>query len=264
MNNELKIFENPAFGSLRTVEMNGEPWLVGKDVAEILGYANPSKALDDHVDNEDKLNNKSLSSLGQRGGWLINESGLYSLILSSKLPKAKEFKHWVTSEVLPSIRKHGMYATEELIANPDIAIAAFMALKEERERTQKLTETVAVQEQQISELQPKASYYDVVLNCKDLVSVSEIAKDYGKSAKWLNEKLHELKVQFKQGKKIWLLYQKYAEKGYTSTKTQTFNGSDGKVHSKVHTYWTQKGRLFIYDLLKDQGILPEIELNKSA
>ena len=280
MNNELKIFENPEFGSIRTVETNGEPWLVGKDVAEALGYSNTKDAIANHVDSEDKRiiqksefttfeNHIPKSALPvnfipadvpNRGLTIINESGLYSLILSSKLPKAKEFKHWVTSEVLPSIRKHGMYATEELIANPDIAIAAFMALKEERERTQKLTETVAVQEQQISELQPKASYYDVALNCKDLVSVSEIAKDYGKSAKWLNEKLHELKVQFKQGKKIWLLYQKYAEKGYTSTKTQTFNGSDGKVHSKVHTYWTQKGRLFIYDLLKDQGILPEIEL----
>lgn len=265
MNNELKIFENPAFGSIRTVEMDGTPYFVGKDVAEVLGYERPAKAIADHVDEEDRDEVPIQDSIGRMQKTpVINESGLYSLILSSKLPKAKEFKHWVTSEVLPSIRKHGMYATEELIANPDIAIAAFMALKEERERTQKLTETVAVQEQQISELQPKASYYDVVLNCKDLVSVSEIAKDYGKSAKWLNEKLHELKVQFKQGKKIWLLYQKYAEKGYTSTKTQTFNGSDGKVHSKVHTYWTQKGRLFIYDLLKDQGILPEIELNKSA
>ena len=264
MDSKLKIFENPEFGSIRTVEVDGEPYFVGKDVAEVLGYVNPSKALDDHVDEEDKLNNKSLSSLGQRGGWLINESGLYSLILSSKLPKAKEFKHWVTSEVLPSIRKHGMYAMDELIENPDLAIKALTALKEEREKTKKLTETVAVQNQQISELKPKASYYDVVLNCKDLVSVTEIAKDYGKSARWLNEKLHELGIQFKQGSKIWLLYQKYADKGYTSTKTQTYNGDDGNVHTKVHTYWTQKGRLFIYDLLKKQGILPLIENNQKA
>lgn len=99
--NDIKIFENPAFGEIRTLTRNGEPWFVGKDVAKVLGYSNPSKALADHVDEEDKLNNDSLSSLGQRGGWIINESGLYSLILSSKLPNAKEFKHWVTSEVLP-------------------------------------------------------------------------------------------------------------------------------------------------------------------
>ena len=263
MNNELKIFENAEFGSIRTVEIDSTPYFVGKDVAEVLGYKNPNEAINEHLDSEDRLNSKTLSSfeldLGQRGGWLINESGLYSLILSSKLPKAKEFKHWVTSEVLPSIRKHGMYAMDELIENPDLAIKALTALKEEREKTKKLTETVAVQNQQISELKPKASYYDVVLNCKDLVSVTEIAKDYGKSARWLNEKLHELGIQFKQGSKIWLLYQKYADKGYTSTKTQTYNGNDGNVHTKVHTYWTQKGRLFIYDLLKEEGILPEIE-----
>lgn len=268
MSNELKIFENAEFGSIRTVEIDSTPYFVGKDVAEVLGYKNPNEAINEHLDSEDRLNSKTLSSfeldLGQRGGWLINESGLYSLILSSKLPKAKEFKHWVTSEVLPAIRRHGMYAMDELIENPDLAIKALTALKEEREKTKKLTETVAVQNQQISELKPKASYYDVVLNCKDLVSVTEIAKDYGKSARWLNEKLHELGIQFKQGSKIWLLYQKYADKGYTSTKTQTFNENDGNVHTRVHTYWTQKGRLFIYDLLKEQGILPLIENNQKV
>lgn len=127
-----------------------------------------------------------------------------------------------------------------------------------KQQNAQLTDTVAIQSQQIAELTPKASYYDVVLNCKDLLSITEIAKDYGKSAKWLNNYLHDNKVQFKQGN-IWLLYQNHAEKGYTNTKTQTFNGNDGKVHTKVHTYWTQKGRLFIYDLLKRQGIVPIIE-----
>ena len=107
----LQVFKNEQFGEVRVMEHNGEPWFVGKDVAEILGYTNASKALTDHVDPEDKLNNESLSSLGQRGGWLINESGLYSLILSSKLSAAKKFKRWVTAEVLPSIRKHGFYET---------------------------------------------------------------------------------------------------------------------------------------------------------
>ncbi len=126
------------------------------------------------------------------------------------------------------------------------------------QRTFTLETTVAVQEQQISELKPKASYYDVVLNCKDLMSATEIAKDYGKSARWLNELLHNHGIQFKQGG-IWLLYQKYAEKGYTSTKTHNYLDDNGGTHSKVHTYWTQKGRLFIYDLLKSHGILPTME-----
>ena len=264
MNNELKIFKNTEFGSIRTVEIDSTPYFVGKDVAEVLGYERADNAIRTHVDDEDKLMHQISASGQNRNMFIINESGLYSLILSSKLPKAKEFKHWVTSEVLPSIRRHGMYAMDELIENPDLAIKALTALKEEREKTKRLTETVAVQSQQISELKPKASYYDVVLNCKDLVSITEIAKDYGKSGRWLNEKLHELGIQFKQGSKIWLLYQKYADKGYTSTKTQTYNGNDGNVHTKVHTYWTQKGRLFIYDLLKEQGILPLIENNQKA
>lgn len=130
-------------------------------------------------------------------------------------------------------------------------------IEEQREK-QQLETTVAVQEQQIAELQPKASYYDVVLNCKDLLSITCIAKDYGKSGVWLNRYLNQNGVQYKQGNN-WLLYQKYAEKGYTSTKTQTFPGADGQQHTKVHTYWTQKGRLFIYDLLKANGLLPLIE-----
>lgn len=131
------------------------------------------------------------------------------------------------------------------------------------ETVRQLESTVAVQTQQISELKPKASYYDVVLNAKDLLSTSKIAKDYSKSAVWLNKWLHEQGIQYKQGD-IWLLYQKYAEQGYTSTKTQTFSGNDGEIHTKVHTYWTQKGRLFIYDLLKASGILPLIEQEESG
>ena len=118
--------------------------------------------------------------------------------------------------------------------------------------------TIAVQNQQIAEMKPKVSYYDVVLNCKDLISTSALAKDYGKSAIWMNRYLHDKGIQFKQGD-IWLLYQKYAEKGYTSTKTHSYLGSNGEQHTKVHTYWTQKGRLFIYELMKADGILPQIE-----
>ena len=253
----LEVFKNEEFGEVRTVLIDNEPYFVGKDVAKILGYSNPRKALLDHVDNEDKGVTKCDTLGGMQELTVINESGLYSLILSSKLPNAKKFKHWVTSEVLPAVRKHGMYAIDDLIANPDLGIAALNALKEEREKNKKLEEKAMIQSQQISEMIPKASYYDVVLNCKDLVSIGSIAKDYGWSAKKMNKILHEKGIQFKQGE-IWLLYQKYAEKGYTSTKTHTYLDSDGQ-HMKVHTYWTPKGRLFIYDLLKKDDIYPNIE-----
>ena len=259
--NKVQIFNNDEFGSVRTLTINDEPWFVGKDVAEILGYSNPQKAIRDHVDTEDKTVNESFTVNGTKG-LLINESGLYSLILSSKMPKAKQFKRWVTSEILPAIRKHGVYAVDEVLANPDMLISALTELKKERARSKELTNTIAVKDQQIAEMQPKASYYDLVLNCKDLVSISVIAKDYGWSARRMNNYLHEKKVQYKKGK-IWLLYQKYAEKGYTSTKTQTYAGNDGNMHTSVHTYWTQAGRLFIYDLLKADGVLPTIERGES-
>ena len=254
----IQIFENKEFGKVRTMEVNGEPFFVGKDVAEILGYADTNKAIAMHVDEEDKLNDKTALSLGQRGGWLINESGLYSLILTSKLLKAKAFKRWVTSEVLPSIRRHGLYAVDEILANPDIAIKALQELKAEREKRRSLEGTVAVQNQQIAEMQPKVSYYDLILQCPDLMPITTIAKDYGWSAKRLNAYLHEQGIQFKQSG-IWLLYQQYAEQGYTSTKTHNYAGEDGTQHAKPHTYWTQKGRLFLYDFLKARGILPLIE-----
>lgn len=260
--NNLKTFESPEFGKVRIMQKDDIPWFVGKDVTDVLGYQNASKAIKDHVDADDKLSNKTLSSLGQRGGWLINESGLYSLILSSKLPTAKKFKRWVTSEVLPTLRKHGAYATPEtidrIISDPDYGIQLLQTLKEERAKRKELEETTRIQQIQIAELQPKASYYDVILNCKDLVSITKIAKDYGMSGQKLNNLLHEKKVQFKQGT-IWLPYQNYAEKGYTSTKTHTYLGNDGETHSKQSMYWTQKGRIFIYELLKKDGILPTIE-----
>lgn len=167
--NNLQIFNNPEFGKIRTVEENGEAWFVGKDVAEILGYTNPSKALTDHVDEEDKLNNESLSSLGQRGGWLINESGLYSLVLSSKLPTAKKFKRWVTSDVLPSLHKHGLYAADELLNNPDLMIQAMEALKEERAKNKALNEKV----QQDA---PKVLFADSVASSHTSILIFDLAK----------------------------------------------------------------------------------------
>ena len=255
---------NWTFGEteVRTIEMNGEPWWVLSDVCKVLEL-NSSHKVADRLEEDERNQIPVTDSIGrQQLTTVINESGLYSVILRSDKPQAKPFRKWVTGEVLPSIRKHGAYMTsdvlEQTIQNPDFLINICNELKAEQERRKTAELTVSVQSQQIAELQPKASYYDMVLNCKDLLSIGKIAKDFGKSAVWLNKWLHEQNVQYKQGD-IWLLYQKYAEQGYTSTKTQTYNGSDGNVHSKVHTYWTQKGRLFIYDLLKENGILPLIE-----
>lgn len=256
---ELQVYKNAEFGSVRTTTLGGQPYFVGKDVAGILGYANTRKALIDHVDEEDKGVTKCDTLGGKQDLVIINESGLYSLILSSKMPNAKKFKRWVTSEVLPAIRKHGLYATDDLIANPDLAIAAFTALKEEREKNKELMAAVAIGQQQIAEMKPKATYYDVVLKCRDAVNISVIAKDYGWSAMRMNEYLHEKGIQFKQGD-IWLLYQKYAPNGYTKTNTHIYEDSKGIQHTKVHTKWTQKGRLFIYEQLKADGIYPQIEM----
>ena len=191
---ELRIFQNAEFGLVRSTMIGGEPFFVGKDVAEILGYADPNKAIAIHVDEEDKLNDKTASSLGQRGGWLINESGLYGLIISSKLPAAKRFKRWVTSEVLPAIRRHGLYAVDDMLNNPDALIEALQAYKAERMQRMALEAENAVQKQQIIEMQPKASYYNVVFNSPDLVSITEISKDYGWSAQKMS--IRQLRVRW--------------------------------------------------------------------
>lgn len=268
--NELKIFENAEFGKVRTMVVDNEPYFLGKEIAEILGYEKPTNAIATHVDYEDKkrLNFKAGTEMGLTNLWenndfadktLINESGVYCLIMRSCLPQAKKFKRWVTSEVLPSIRKHGVYAIDELLKNPDMLIKSLEALKEERAKNAELEETVGIQKQQIAELQPKASYYDLILNCKEAIAISIIAKDYGMSAQRMNSILHDKGVQYKQGE-IWLLKQKYADKGYTVTKTTPIMKADGRMGAKVHTYWTQKGRIFIYNLLKESDILPLIEI----
>ena len=175
--NELKTFNNPEFGTIRTIEQNGEPWFVGKDVAEALGYADTNKAIAMHVEEEDKLNDKTALSLGQRGGWLINESGLYSLILSSKLPTAKRFKRWVTSEVLPSIRKTGGYiagqetmSAEELMAKA-LLVAQKTIAEKEALLSQKTVENAI--------LRPKADYFDELVDRNTLTTFRETAKEIG-------------------------------------------------------------------------------------
>lgn len=181
---------------VRTVTVGEEPYFVGKDVAEILGYGDTNQAIRKHVDDEDKLTRQFNGSGQNRTMTVINESGLYSLILDSKLPQAKEFKHWVTSEVLPTIRKHGAYMTsekiEEVLLNPDTIIKLATELKTERERR-------SIAEQRVNELTPKASYYDLVLSNKSLVTITQIAKDYGMSGQSMNHKLHDLGVIYKQG-----------------------------------------------------------------
>lgn len=171
------------------------------------------------------------------------------------IPMAKEICMLQRNEKGKQFRQY-FISIEEKWNSPEMIIKR--ALEIAKARVKQLEETTAIQTQQIAELQPKASYYDLVLNCKDLLSISSIAKDYGWSANKMNTYLHKKRVQYKQGD-IWLLYQNYASKGYTSTKTHTYNGNDGTVHSKPHTYWTQSGRLFIYDLAKADGILPLIE-----
>jgi prophage antirepressor-like protein len=256
----LQIFSYEG-NDVRTVQKGTETWWVLKDVCGVLGiekYRDAASRLDD-----DERGSVLVDTLGGRQEMsAVTESGLYGIILLSRKPEAKKFKRWVTHEVLPSIRKTGLYATPQaakrLLDDPDFLIDALQEIKAIRAKNAALNETIGVQSQQIAEMKPKASYYDVILNCKDAVAISVIAKDYGRSAKWLNEYLHELGVQFKQGD-IWLLYQKHAENGYTCTKTHSYLGNDGTTHSRVHTYWTQKGRLFIYELLKGQGLLPLIE-----
>lgn len=251
-------FFKKEFGEIRVIEKNNEPWFVGKDVAKSLGYKNVNDALFKHVDEEDKEVVKCDTLGGQQNVTVINESGLYSLVLKSKLEGAKQFKRWVTSEVLPSIRKHGMYAKEELLNNPELMIAVATELKQEREQRKQLELEKAMLIQENNELKPKADYTDMVLQNKSLMTVTAIAKDYGMSGGSLNKKLHELGIQYKQGGQ-WFLYAKHQAKGYTSSSTTKIEHTDGRVEIKLHTKWTQKGRLFIYNELKEVGIVPLIE-----
>lgn len=237
---------------VRTQVINNEPWFVGKDVAEVLGYAKPLNAIATHVEEDDSLKQGLTDSLGRNQKTIfINESGMYALIFGSKLESATKFKRWVTSEVLPTIRKHGAYMTAETIeaalSDPDTIIQLATRLKAEREQR-------LIAEQRIHELQPKATYYDLILQNKTLLSVSQIAKDYGMSATAMNKRLFDLGIQYKQGG-TWLLYQKYADKGFTQSTTHIID----EERSKLLTKWTQKGRLFIYESLKNIGILPLIE-----
>ncbi len=230
--NDLQIFQSSEFGTIRMMLVEGNPYFVGKDVTEVLGYQNASKALADHVDEEDKLNNESLSSIGQRGGWLINESGLYSLVLGSKLPSARRFKRWVTSEVLPSIRKHGMYATDsvidDILNNPDFGIELLTKLKEERNARVEAEKKNAI-----------------LMHVNKTYTMTEIAKELGmKSAIQLNKLLSKKKVQY-QVNGTWVMYSRYSDMGYEEIKQEVLDNGKVIYHRRI----TQIGREFILNLV---------------
>lgn len=254
--NELQIF-NYEGNAVRTFDQSGNPWFAAADICRVLEISNSRDAVA-RLDEDEKGVVSTDTPGGKQNLTIVNEAGLYTLILGSRKPEAKKFKRWVTHDVIPSIRKHGVYAVDEVLQNPDVLINALVALKAEREKSKELELQKAIQAQQIAEMHPKVSYYDKVLACKDLVKVSVIAKDYGWSAIKLNQYLKKKGIQYKQGE-TWLLYQKYAEKGYTQSFTFPYTREDGSTGNSILTKWTQKGRLFIYDLLKADGILPTCE-----
>ena len=244
--NELKIFKNELFGEIRIIEIDKEPWFVGKDVAEVLGYSNPRKAIGDHVDDEDKGVTKCDTLGGSQELTVINESGLYSLILSSKLPNAKAFKRWVTSEVLPSIRKHGLYATDELLDNPDLIIQMASKLKEEREARKAL-------EVENDTMKPKALFADAVSASHTSILVGDLAKllrqngvDIG--ANRLFEKLREKGFLMKSGSSKNMPTQASMDRGLFEIKEGSYINSDGVNVVTKTTKVTGKGQVYFVNL----------------
>lgn len=239
---------------VRTVEKEGAFWWVLKDVCAILEiekYRDAGARLDD-----DERGSVLVDTPGGKQEMVaVNESGLYSVIMQSRKPEAKDFKRWVTHEVLPSIRQTGAYMTpqtiESILASPDTIIALAMQLKE-------LQASNKAQAQVIGELRPKADYVDSILKSRALITITAIAKDYGMSGQKLNEILHAQKVQYKRGEQ-WFLYEKYHDKGYTQSETVEITRSGGYADVKLNTKWTQKGRLFLHELLKSLEIYPNIE-----
>lgn len=254
--NELQIFRSEDFGNIRIATANGEPWFVGKDVTDILGYTNPSKALADHVDDDDKLNNESLSSLGQRGGWLINESGLYSLILSSKMPNAKKFKHWVTSEVLPNIRKHGAYMNEQTLeqalTSPDFLIRLAQELKSEKEARQRL-------EKQAAEDAPKVLFAKMVETAETSILIGDLAKFLKQNGintgqNRLFEWMRGHGYLVKNGASRNMPTQRAMEMGLFEVKESTTANPDGTIRLHRTTKVTGKGQVYFIKRFSEVGM----------
>ena len=248
--NELKVFNNNEFGDVRVVEVDNEPWFVGKDVAEILGYSNPRKALIDHVDNEDKGVTKCDTLGGIQEITTINESGLYSLILSSKLPNAKKFKKWVTNEVLPSIKKHGAYMTdntlEEALTSPDFLIRLATELKNEKEARKKA-------EDKIAEDKPKVLFADAVNASNTSILIGDLAKilkqnGYNTGQQRLFEILRSKGFLMKTGSSKNMPTQKAMEMGLFEVKETTINNPDGSIRVTKTTKVTGAGQQYFINM----------------
>jgi anti-repressor protein len=244
--NEMQVF-NYKSSQVRTVEINSEPWFVLKDVCAILGIAN-HKMTAQRLDMDEVSQTYLTDSLGRKQETtIINESGLYHVILRSDKHEAKPFRKWVTSEVLPSIRKTGGYAL------PKDYPAALRALADAEEQKLRLLAENQQQAQVIADFEPIRQYVDTILESKGAMATSQIAADYGLTAQKLNKILHEGGVQ-RNVNGQWLLYAKYMGRGYTKSKTIQITRSDGRPDSIMQTQWTQKGRLMIHEILTARGI----------
>lgn len=264
--NNLEIFKNKEFGEIQIIENNGKFEFEATGIAKILGYANPYDAIQRHCKKDGVVKHEVIDNLGRKQDKnFINEGNLYRLTTHSKLPSAEKFERWVFDEVLPSIRQTGGYIVGEENMNEDELILKAMNVlntKVEKLRTQNenlLTENNQ-KDQLIGELKPKADYTDKILQSKGTVKINVIANDYGLTAIAMNRKLHELGIQYKQGED-WLLYSEHRGKGYTHSKTIHFFHKDGRPDTKMNMEWTQKGRLFLYEILKKNGLVPMIEQN---
>ena len=259
--NQVTIFTNEEFGDVRTIMINGKPYFCGKDIAEALGYAKPRNAIATHC--KGALKRGILTEGGNQEMSFIPEGDIYRLIIRSKLPSAEKFESWVMDEVLPQLRQTGSYSMTKqdsyMIEDPIERAKRWIEEQEEKKmlekENKKLLQDTKIQQQVIGELQPKADYTDIILKSNSSMNVSQIAKDYGMSAKKLNSILHDLGVQYKSNGQ-WLLYSNFHDKGYTKSETGTYDNGN---QTYVHTKWTQKGRLFLYELLKKNDVLPIIE-----